>query len=459
MSLCAMLLAFPAASEEVVQLNESERAYLLARSEVSMCVDPDWWPFEVIDEAGQHVGIAADLIALVARRTGVNVRLYPTNSWDDSLIASQAGACLTMSFLNRTPDREKWLIFTEPLLEDPNVFITRDEYPFISDVTALAGHTLAVPRGTAMAERFARDFPYIRVILTETEPEALRMVSEREADMTLRSLIVAAHTIKHEGWFNLKISGEIPGYANQLRIGVLKSEETLRDILDKGVATVSDTERVQSVDRHLKLEVVSEVAPDFTMAYWVGLVLAAMLLTSLFWMMRLKRANLALAQTARSDPLTGLPNRSGLFEHFDRDLRRARRFRRPLSVIMFDVDHFKRINDEFGHASGDRVLAEFGQLLLANLRDVDTVCRWGGEEFLVVCTETAPQHATRLAERILAEARAHGFPCPCPITASAGVAALREDDSLETLVQRADRAMYEAKRAGRDRVYTEPSSS
>ncbi len=88
-----------------------------------------------------------------------------------------------------------------------------------------------LPKATAMSERVARDFPNLKVLDTTSENESLGWVSERKADMTLRSLIVAAHTIKDNGWFNLKISGQIPGYENRLSLGVVRSETTLRDIL------------------------------------------------------------------------------------------------------------------------------------------------------------------------------------------------------------------------------------
>lgn len=440
------------ASAQALDLTESERAYVHAHPSISLCVDPDWWPFESIDETGKHVGIAADLIERVAQHTGLVFELHRTLTWEDSLKASKAGECLAMSFLNQTPNRDEWLIFTAPLLEDPNVFITREEHPFISDVAALSEATIALPKGTAMAERFGRDFPHIRILYTDSEAEALRLVSERQADMTLRSLIVAAHTIKEGGWFNLKISGQIPGYSNALRMGVLKSEETLRSLLDKGIARLTTLERRQIIDRHVSMTVVSEVVTDYTFVYGLGATLLAVLGTSLVWMRRLAKLNKQLETIAETDPLTGLPNRNALNAHFHNDLLRAHRFGRPLAVILLDIDHFKHINDRFGHVVGDKVLTEFGRIVRSNLRDVDSVCRWGGEEFLILCAETDASGAMRLAERILAAVRSRQFSEVGGLTCSAGVAALAPEDQSEGLIRRADAALYEAKQAGRDRA-------
>jgi diguanylate cyclase (GGDEF)-like protein len=435
-----------------LHLTDSERAYVLSHNPVTFCVDPDWWPFEVINEQERHAGIAADLLSLVASRVGLTLKLKVTRTWDESLVASKAGECRLLSFLNQTPDRDKWLIFTAPLLKDPNVLITREEHPFIADLASSKGKTIALPSGTAMMERVRRDFPNLTILSTQSEPEALRLVSERKADMTLRSLIVAAHTIKHEGWFNLKISGQIPGYDNQLRIGVIGSEVLLRDLLDKGVATLTEQERAAAVDRHVPMKVVTDVVMDYTLLKWLGALAVVAAFTSLLWMRRLKQMNAQLKQLSETDALTGLRNRNGLAMSFPLELDRALRYQRPLSVIMFDIDHFKAINDDLGHLMGDRVLAELGSLLSASARQVDTVCRWGGEEFLVICHETSADAACLLAERLLSTIRQYAFACQRPVTVSAGVAHVAENDTVDRLVQRADEALYRAKSEGRDRV-------
>ena len=436
-------------------LNESERAYLGAHSPLSLCVDPDWWPFEVIDASGQHVGISADLLALLGERLGLQFQLRVTRTWEESLAASRAGECRLMSFLNRTPERERWLIFTEPLLSDPNVLITREEHPFIADLAALSGKTMALPRGTAMMERLRKDYPQLRFVGTDSEAEALQMVSERRADVTLRSLIVAAHTIKHKGWFNLKIAGQVPGYDNHLRVGVLKSETVLRDLLDKGIATLTAQDRSRVVDRHVSIKVVTQVDTDYTVALWLLALLAAVALTSLLWMRRLHQFNARLRTLSQTDALTGLLNRYGLESALALDVERTQRFARPLSVLMFDIDHFKHINDSHGHLMGDRVLAELGRLIPAVVRQVDTVCRWGGEEFVVICHETTTEQAVQQAERLLQRVRGHVFPHQQALTISAGVATVRAGDSVESLLARADQALYQAKNSGRDQVCAE----
>lgn len=168
--------------------------------------------------------------------------------------------------------------------------------------------------------------------------------------------------------------------------------------------------------------------------------------------------NVQLLREAREhgvrDALTGCCNRAYGLEALQGELRRARRTSRPLSVLMFDIDHFKTINDEFGHLTGDAVLAAVGTQLKQVLRSTDVQCRYGGDEFLVILPDTPALGAQQVAEG-LRRAIATIRPCgntPVSVTASVGVtAAMPGELDVNAIVARADGALYTAKRAGRNR--------
>ncbi len=172
-------------------------------------------------------------------------------------------------------------------------------------------------------------------------------------------------------------------------------------------------------------------------------------------------ANFRLRETLRvqsiRDPLTGLFNRRYMEESLERELRRAGREHERLAIIMIDLDHLKRYNDDFGHEAGDMVLRAIGKLLQTNVRAEDVACRYGGEEFIVILPGTLVDDARRRAERIRQSAHQlsaidHGLP-PRPITLSAGVAAYPEHgNTVEQLLRAADAALYRAKSQGRDLV-------
>jgi diguanylate cyclase (GGDEF)-like protein len=427
-----------------------EKAYIKQFGTVKMCVDPDWAPFESINKQGQHAGIAADLVQMVAKRVGLQIELYPAKDWEESLLASKNKRCQIMSFLNQTPARDAWLTFTSPIFLDPNVIITREEHGFVADAKTLQNETVALPRGTMVEERVRRDFPNLKVVLTGSEPEAMALVSERKADLTIRSLIVAANAIKKEGLFNLKISGQIPEYTNQLRIGVLKDDRLLLSILDKGVQTITPQEREVISNKHVLINV--QRGLDYRLIWQILGGASFVLLLAMLWNRKLSALNSELARLSVTDQLTGLFNRVKLEEAFEADIQRAIRFKQPFSIILLDIDHFKEVNDVHGHQVGDRVLVDVARLLLENTRGTDITGRWGGEEFLVICVQTDEEGVLKLAENLRLKFQNHDFPVVHHKTASFGVTTYVDGDSSKDLVARADNALYMAKNNGRNRV-------
>jgi diguanylate cyclase (GGDEF)-like protein len=172
-----------------------------------------------------------------------------------------------------------------------------------------------------------------------------------------------------------------------------------------------------------------------------------------------KQLESRLQRLATTDPLTGADNRRSFGERASMELARSRRYQRPLSLLMLDLDHFKAVNDRFGHAVGDEVLRTFAQVCRETLRDADVFARMGGEEFAVLLVETSAGRASLVAERLRANVARLAIPTPgatsdaVSVTVSAGAATANEDDeTLDALLARADDALYRAKRAGRDRV-------
>ena len=164
-----------------------------------------------------------------------------------------------------------------------------------------------------------------------------------------------------------------------------------------------------------------------------------------------ERAHDDLVKMAQTDELTGLSNRRSFYRSFEREERRARRAEVPLGVVLFDVDFFKGINDTYGHEQGDAALRELADLVQSELRLSDQLFRWGGEEFLVLATDTDFDGTVTLAERLRSAIERHQFAAG-QITCSFGVAVLEPSESCTALLRRVDDALYFAKRCGRNRV-------
>ncbi|MDT8443039.1 MAG: diguanylate cyclase [Desulfuromonadales bacterium] len=177
----------------------------------------------------------------------------------------------------------------------------------------------------------------------------------------------------------------------------------------------------------------------------------------------LKESNQQLRTLSQTDPLTGLYNRRHMMTTLESELDRSNRISSPFSLLMIDLDHFKRINDTYGHQQGDRVLQSISQEIQAQLRQYDSAARFGGEEFALLLPETNLSEGTMVAERlrqIISKIQFSDSISDLKITASIGIAAIphKKINSTEDLIRLADNALYAAKSNGRNRVETPPSN-
>ncbi|MCW2269999.1 GGDEF domain-containing protein [Pseudomonas sp. MYb187] len=171
-----------------------------------------------------------------------------------------------------------------------------------------------------------------------------------------------------------------------------------------------------------------------------------------------KRHQESIEALATLDSLTGLPNRRGFDLLAAQALQESRREPNPLVALLIDLDHFKALNDTHGHLAGDEVLRQFAQVLENCLRQADIICRWGGEEFIVLLKDTDGARAREIAEKIRQRTEELAFNFagkPIRLTTSIGLSTLQREDTLDSLIARADHALYRAKQSGRNRVCTE----
>ncbi|MDZ7819720.1 MAG: diguanylate cyclase [Aliarcobacter sp.] len=168
---------------------------------------------------------------------------------------------------------------------------------------------------------------------------------------------------------------------------------------------------------------------------------------------QIKEKSNLLEYQASHDKLTGLFNRNKFDEFYIKEVKRSRRYNTDLSIIIFDVDNFKTINDTHGHQSGDIVLKEISQIISLHIREQDVAVRWGGEEFLILLPHTNLDGATTVAKKIRINIEENEFTeLKLKLTASFGVSELNTDDNDESLILRADKFLYEAKNSGKNRV-------
>ena len=320
----------PVQAAPVLELTAKEKAYIQNHGPVKLVVDPDWYPYEELDKKSNYRGIAPDLLKLISERTGLIFEVVPTKNWNETIRLAQEGKADAVSLLNSTEDRREWLLFSNVYYSDPNVLITREEHDYISDLSRFTQETMVLPTGTSIEEKLRKDYPSLKIILVESEPQAIQMVKERKADMTLRSLSMAAYHINKYGYFNLKVAGEMPNYVNDFRIGITKQDTTLQNILNKGIATITPQEVQEAINHHISIKI--QKGFDYHLFFLVLSACFLIFLVSVFWMRKLYKVNKKLQQ--RQEELTELSSQLAESEFFYKSILQAS----PEAIIVSDTD-------------------------------------------------------------------------------------------------------------------------
>jgi len=170
-----------------------------------------------------------------------------------------------------------------------------------------------------------------------------------------------------------------------------------------------------------------------------------------FMLSAINKAEEELKRIGLTDSLTGIANRLMFNTTLEREVERVKRYKQPLSLIMFDIDHFKRFNDAYGHDAGDKVLIELTDLIARNVRTVDLFARWGGEEFMILSSNTKIDESSTLAEKLRVTIEKHSFSDSHKVTCSFGLAEYLDED-IDTLLKTVDLALYKSKESGRNKV-------
>jgi diguanylate cyclase (GGDEF)-like protein len=448
------VLAAPVSGEP--EWTAAEREYLARTSHIRVCADPAYHPFDFIDADGRHRGIAADLLAEISRIIDVPMRVVPSSDWAETMRLAQRGECDLVAMLNKTPARAAYLDFTEPYVAFENAIVTHRP-AYHRGLASLAGRTLALPGDYRLVELIDSLHPDIEVIRVAHTDAALRAVSRGDAYATLVNQQRLVNHVQRLRLRNVHFAGdaELPDH---YRFGVVQTEGGLLvGILDKALATIPP----ERVSRIMEQWYVVPVEPTIALRVvlivtGLALVVIAFLLLHLYHRSRYYRMlvlkNLELERLSGTDALTRTANRRALDARLTEEMERARRHARPLAVILFDLDQFKSLNDRYGHHVGDDLLVELVDLAAPLQRVTDVIGRWGGDEFLVICSEAAAPDGHIVAERLRLAVEAHSFQPGLRITISLGVAEAQEGDTPVALLGRADAAMYRAKAAGGNRV-------
>ncbi|MFO7838806.1 MAG: transporter substrate-binding domain-containing protein, partial [Desulfosalsimonadaceae bacterium] len=444
-------------------LSPRERKWLEEKEELRIAVHPSWPPFEEIDASGSCIGIAADIMDLLSERIGIPIRVMPTESWQESLAAMENGRCDLLSSVSKSNPEKPGFVVSKPYINSVNVMVVRDGQSYIPELHALEGKQVGIVGNNPTGSYLEKHFPRIDLQFYPDLNQTLQSVSKGETDVAVGSLHRVSHAIHELGLYDLKIAGQTP-YKESLGLGIRSDDLILNSIMNKALESLSEREVSRITRKWLSIRYDKGFDTILLLQILGG---AALLLgLFLFWNRKLARLNRKLGMAHQdlaikshelerlsiTDPLTGIFNRMKFEGMLLNEIKRVQRTGQPFSVIMLDVDDFKKINDSYGHQAGDSVLQELAGFLQTSVREVDALGRWGGEEFLILCPETTGKGAAVLAEHLRARIAVRKIAVAGRVTCSFGVAEYRPGEGENKLLSRVDQAMYRAKKEGKNRV-------
>jgi len=425
-----------------------EQMYLSQKQRITMCIDPDWMPLEM-NQNGKHVGMAADYIHEMEQFIGIPIVLVNTRTWLDSMEYAKARICDIFSLAMPTPERKLYMNFTQPYLRIPIVLVSKVDKVFYSDIGMLVDKPIGVSKGYAYGEIIKVRYPKMKLIDVDSDADGLEKVERGKLFGYIGTLTTVAYQIQKEYYGSLKIVGKFDEKW-ELGVATRNDEPLLLSIFEKAIDSIDVSKNQAILNKWISVSY--EEHMNYTYIYMVIVLIGVIFVIVLIRQYQLKKYNAQLEILSNTDKLTGIHNRLKLDDILEYEKKMFDRDQLPLSIIMFDLDYFKNVNDNYGHKRGDEVLKSVAKVVTANKRETDIFGRWGGEEFLLICHDTDIMGARNLAEKLRAAIEAYEFPEIISLTASFGVAEFEKYDSIVKVFDKADKALYEAKEQGRNRV-------
>lgn len=455
------------------KLNETEHGFLDKHPVIRFRTRPNRPPFEFFRE-GKAEGIVVDYIKSIAKIVGFTPEFVfddHTVDWAHNMIENERTDFDTLLYSVSNQARSQRFNYGETFLSYPFMVMTHKDSDFILQMEDLNGKVVAMEKGFTTTDIIKKNHPNIKVVDAMSTAQALFMVEHGNADAYIGNLAIANYMIAFGLLENVKVA--IPtGYQNiEFRFIAPKAWPELTSILSKGFRSMSPSQHSLIQQRWFALQTVERT--DYRLVFIILLV-SIIILSWFTWIYNrlsiskqkadsalaqlqltqraLEKKNIELETLSVTDKLTGIYNRLKLEAVLNKEFERAKRYKGSFSVILVDLDHFKRVNDTLGHQAGDKVLKELAVLFCHNTRKVDTFGRWGGEEFLVICPHTDLLSTKHFAELLRVKLEEYDFGEIGTVTASFGVTSYQVGDSSIELLSRADIALYYSKKAGRNKV-------
>ncbi len=444
-------------------LNKQDRSFLSRNKVIRKCVDPLWMPLEGINQSKQHVGVIADILKLVEQKIGVSIKLVPTKDWSESMEKLRSRECDIVTSDAEYGTSSDFYLKTDPIFNLKGVYITRNNTPLQMDFSLITDKRIGIPKGYPTIELIKNQYGKVNIIEVKDVDEGLLMVSRGELYAFTGLLPVCSYSIQRLGLTNLKVAGHLDVSLSTV-MAIRSDMPELVDIFNKVFATIDQSVINQFLGQWIKVEY--DMKFDWNKLVKYLLVVFVFFCLILYWNRRLyhlnrklDKANAELAHLNETDTLTKMKNRNFLTNQLPKLVKIANRNSLSLSIAMIDIDHFKRLNDIYGHAIGDKCLIAFADKVhKAFRRESDWAIRYGGEEFVLVCIGMSMTEFVQSLDGLRREVETIAVLSEsgekAVFTVSAGYVFYPFAPKLwdESLIVEADKKLYQAKKTGRNQI-------
>lgn len=439
---------------EKVILNKLENKFI-KENKFSLLTNTKNRPFSYINN-NNFKGIEEDLLKLINKKINIkyNILEKPMSSKIFNNLKTNS-IHLEFDYAINQVDLEKTL-YSKPILKIPMGIATTHDKNIITDLSLLKDQKFVILKNSNIYEDLKSKYKDINLIQVETKKEAFDLLINESVFGFIDNILSLSHEMIIKKISTIKISGSLP-YNLEMRISTNKENFVLIDIINKIIPFISTKEK-EDITKKYQL-ILFEKINDYSWIYKFILPLLFTILVILLTNNRMKReitrrkkAEKALKAHANKDSLTNIYNRGKIDSILKENINTYKSLNETFSIIFFDIDDFKLINDDFGHIKGDEVLIEISSLVATNIRDTDIIGRWGGEEFIIILPNTTSNKAFSLANNLRELISKNDFEINRPLTISVGITQYSKNDKKENLINRADKAMYYIKSKGKNAV-------
>lgn len=432
-----------------IEFTENELNWLKQKQKIRLGIDPEFAPFEFIED-GVYKGIASDYVKLLKQRLNIDIEIVKGLSWKQVIEKAKLGEIDALAAIAITNERQQFLNYTPAYIKFHRVIVTRDDMPFISELDDISDLKIAVQQSSSH-HGFINEQSNITPILYPSLQQSLMAVSGGEVDAFIGNVAASTYWIRQLNLTNLKIAAPISNEVQTLHFAVRKDWPELVSILEKGLSTISSAQQKKISEKWLSVGNKPEI--DYLVTWRIILITSLFLIVILIWNRALKRQvkhrTSQLEFAAHYDKLTALPNRFLIIDRLKQFIAEANHQDQKIALFSIDINEFKKINDAFGHESGDIIIRQVSERISNTLGKQDSVGRLGGDQFLVIhkCFNdhtdialTAESLLSKLSEGYQLESK------EISLSISIGIAIYPDDaNNGETLLRHADSATHYVK--------------